>query len=193
MERQDVGRDSRLDEVRRAIRTSQWAEAESLLIAYAADFPDDSRHTHLADELGRAQHNVRAQELAKLEAAREVNDPEGVLASYQVLTSCLEPDARAALDRDLGKWFLALIHRRLRTTKIQADVVQLASRFAEAFASTVEGASVRASLPTLRRSVGLCPRCGSSYGGVGDACPKCLQSHSLRLDEPRADPQTDNP
>ncbi len=31
--------------------------------------------------------------------------------------------------------------------------MQLAARFAETFAATVEGASVRASLPTLRRSV----------------------------------------
>ena len=54
-------------------------------------------------------------------------------------------------------------------------MVQLAARFAENFAATVEGASVRASLPTLRRSVGLCPRCAQPYIGVADACPNCLK------------------
>jgi hypothetical protein len=67
-----------------------------------------------------------------------------------------------------------LIHRRLRTGTIQSEVVQLASRFSEVFATTVEGASVRAALPTLRRSVGLCPRCSQPYAGVAEACPKCL-------------------
>ena len=95
--------------------------------------------------------------------------------SRSIKASCRRSDQeqRAALDRDLARWFLTLIHRRLRTGKVQADVVQLAARFAETFAATVEGASVRASLPTLRRSVGLCPRCAQPYTGVADACPNC--------------------
>ena len=83
----------------------------------------------------------------------------------------LDGQRRAALEQELAKWFLTLIHRRLRTGKVQADVVQLATQVAETFAATVEGASVRASLPTLRRSVGLCPRCAQPYTGVADACP----------------------
>ena len=59
-------------------------------------------------------------------------------------------------------------------------MVQLAARFAESFAATVEGASVRASLPTLRRSVGLCPRCAQPYIGVADACPNCLKGAAQR-------------
>ncbi len=182
-----------LAEIKRATRASQWAEAESLLAAFAAEFPDDSRQSVLAAELAQARHRANQQQLAKLEAAREVNDPEGVLESYQLLVGSLEADARAALDRDLARWFLALIHRRLRTTKIQPDVVLLASRFAEAFASTVEGASVRAALPTLRRSVGLCPRCGSAYAGIGNACPKCVEAMSLRPDGPDLDAQVAYP
>jgi hypothetical protein len=173
----------KLDEIRHAIRISQWTLAQSLVSAFAAEFPDDSQHSVVEAELKQARDHAREQHLAKLEAAREVNDPEGVLESYQLVQASLETEARATLDRDLGKWFLALIHRRLRSNKIQPDVVQLASRFAEAFAFTAEGASVRAALPMLRRSVGLCPRCESPYSGVGDACPKCLESISLRLDE----------
>jgi hypothetical protein len=42
------------------------------------------------------------------------------------------------------------------------------------FCHTVEGASLRASLPTLRRSAGLCPRCAQPYTGLANACPQCL-------------------
>ncbi len=182
-----------LADFQRATRASQWAEARSLLDAFAADYPDDPRQTVLEAELEEAIHNAKQQQLARLEAAREVNDPEGVLESYQMLAGSLAGDARSALDRDLAKWFLALIHRRLRTTKIQPEVVVLASRFAEAFASTVEGASVRAALPTLRRSVGLCPRCGSPYAGIGDACPKCLANLSLRPPSPDSEAEIANP
>ena len=47
--------------------------------------------------------------------AREVNDPERVLEIYHALVPTLETDARISLDRELAKWFLTLIHRRLRT------------------------------------------------------------------------------
>ncbi len=109
-----------------------------------------------------------------------------IACSRSTRASCrrLDQDARAALDPELAKWFLGLIHRRLRTGKIQADVVQLAARFAESFAATVEGASVRASLPTLRRSVGLCPRCAQPYTGVADACPNCLRGGTHALSTP---------
>jgi hypothetical protein len=177
-------RTHKVEEIRRAIRISDWAVAESLLSAFAAEFPDDSQQTNLKAELKQSKYLASEQQLARLEAARQVNDPEGVFESYHHLAATLEAEARAALDQDLGKWFLALIHRRLRSAKIQPDVVQLASRFADAFASTVEGASVRASLPTLRRSAGLCPRCGSPYGGAGSACPKCLETMSLRPNQP---------
>jgi hypothetical protein len=53
-------------------------------------------------------------------------------------------------------------------------VAELATRVAERFPRTVVGASLRASLPTLRRSAGLCPRCSAPYKGIADACPKCL-------------------
>jgi hypothetical protein len=112
--------------------------------------------------------------LAQLEAAQEVNDPGRVLELYEGLAAALDAPARAALRAKIAPWFLTMIHRRLRTGKIQADVVQLAGRFAEAFATTREGASVRASLPMLRRSVGLCSRCAQPYTGLAEACPRCL-------------------
>jgi hypothetical protein len=179
-----VNRAARLDEIRRAIASGHWSQAQTSLSAFAADFPDDSHTATLNAQFSQARHDARQQLEAKLDAAREVNDPDAVLETYQTLAGLLDADARHALDRDLAKWFLALIHRRLRSTKIQPDVVQLASRFAEAFAATAEGASVRAALPTLRRSVGLCPRCGAPYVGVAEACPKCLEALQYRSDAP---------
>ena len=132
----------------------------------------------LREQLARARHDAIQVTLSQLAAAREVNDPDRVLEIYQVVLPSLDQAERIALERDLAKWFLTLIHRRLRLGKVQPDVVHLAARFAETFASTVEGASVRASLSTLRRSVGLCPRCGQPYTGIADACPKCLKPSS---------------
>jgi hypothetical protein len=126
--------------------------------------------------------------MAQLEAARQVNDPARVLELYQAVGPALELDQRTALERDLASWFLSLIHRRLRTGKIQPEVVVLATQVAETFGTTVAGASMRAALPTLRRSVGLCPRCAQPYAGVADACPKCLSGGPNRTRATTPDP-----
>jgi len=163
-----------LAEIERAIRASLWDQAAALLDNFAAEFPDDPALAGLQGELANAKHKANREQLAQLEAARQVNDPNRVLEIYHSLVPSLESHERISIDRELGKWFLSLIHRRLRTGTIQTDVVQLASRIADVFATTVEGASLRAALPTLRRSVGLCPRCSQPYAGLAEACPKCL-------------------
>jgi hypothetical protein len=163
-----------LAEINRTIRASLWDQAAAMLDDFAAEFADDPALPKLRAELVNARGEANRQHLAQLEAAREVNDPDRVFEIYQTIAPSLDTEARITLDRELAKWFLTLIHRRLRTGTIQSDVVQLASRFSEVFAATVEGASVRAALPTLRRSVGLCPRCSQPYAGVAEACPKCL-------------------
>ncbi len=111
---------------------------------------------------------------AALEAARAANDPERVLQLREELLPLLDPQTRGALDRDLGGWLIRLIQRRLVAGNLTVEIVSLAGRVAAALGSTQEGASLRASLPTLRRGAGLCPRCGEPYPGIDDACPKCL-------------------
>ena len=74
---------------------------------------------------------------------------------------------------------MALIQKRLRAGTIRIDVVELAAKVAERFDHTSEGASLRAALPTLRRSAGLCARCGKPYTGIADACPVCLTTQSF--------------
>ena len=90
----------------------------------------------------------------------------------------IESEALRALDVDLAKWFMMLIHRRLRSGTVKADVALLAGRVAASFDGTPEGASLRASLPTLRRAAGLCARCAQPYTGIADACPACLTGAS---------------
>ena len=71
---------------------------------------------------------------------------------------------------------------------MRADVAELAEAIVEAFPATNEGASLRASLPTLRRSAGLCPRCAEPYAGEDDACAECLgKPASESMEEAQAD------
>jgi hypothetical protein len=170
----DPHREETLAAIRRSIHAGEWKEASVLLDGFARDFVDDPQILPLHQEIQSARELALQNNSAQLTAARHVNDPERVLELHQIMTPLLEADARAALEADLSKWFLRLIHNRLRTGKIQNDVVILAGRIADAFSHTVEGASLRASLPTLRRSAGLCPRCAQPYTGLADACPACL-------------------
>ncbi len=169
-----LGRARSLAEIEQLIRGAHWIDAEKSLQEFEIEFPGDPRSGVLREELAAARQGSIREGLAQLDAARNANNPERVLELYHVVAPSLADDLRGPLANDLASWFLNLIHRRLRTGKIQADVVWLAARFAESFATTVQGASVHAALPTLRRSVGLCPRCAQPYLGIAEACPQCL-------------------
>jgi hypothetical protein len=170
----DLAREQSEADIRRAIRAGDWNTAAALVEALSRDHADDSHVSPLAAEYQAAKEAALRDQTAQLDAARKVNDAERVLELHQAMVPLLEAEARASLEAELSQWFLRLIHKRLRTGKIQADVAVLAGRIADAFSRTVEGASLRASLPTLRRSAGLCPRCAQPYTGLVDACPDCL-------------------
>ena len=110
----------------------------------------------------------------RISAARLANDVDGALVAHEELTKILFGDDRKDLDRSMVAWLMKMIQRRLRTIPVGTDVATLATVVSERFGGTPEGASLRAALPTLRRSAGLCPRCSEPYLGVDDACPKCL-------------------
>lgn len=165
-------RSAALAEIRSALRERRFEEAEALSRAYQDEFPEDPAHP--LEELAEARQQHVANLHAQLEAARGVHDPERVIALRDELTLHLPQDAREALDGELVRWLLGLIQRRLLGGSIAPDVVELATRVANSFADTREGASLRASLPTLRRSAGLCSRCGEPYSGLESACPRCL-------------------
>ena len=164
-----------LAEIEVALRNHEWAQAESLLDEFETAYPGDHKLAVLRDSLRSARQSALDERIAELAAAREVNDPARVLELYRYVAPELDPEQRGTLQSEVARWFLTLIYRRLRTGKIQVDVVELAGEFAHSFAATTEGASVAAALPTLRRSAGLCPRCAQPYTGVDQACPECMR------------------
>lgn len=157
-----------------ALRETRLDDAEAMLDRLDAEFPDEPARQDLREQLEVAWRRQSEERIAQIDAARRANDADRVLELYALAGPSLEFERRGELERDLARWFLDLIHRRLRIGRIQPEVVGLAARAAEVFGATVEGASLRASLPVLRRSVGLCPRCARPYVGTEAACPQCL-------------------
>jgi hypothetical protein len=167
-----------LAEIRVALRQGEWVQVEALYRSFTDNHPGDPVVITLGDELKAARESAINALRARLDAAREANDLERVLELREPLQPLLDPEALLALDRGLAKWFMALIQKRMRQGVMTKDIALLATQVASAFDSTPEGASLRAALPTLRRSVGLCARCGQPYTGIADACPSCLASSS---------------
>jgi len=183
-----------LAEIRHAIRSRLWDESSTLVAAFTDTHPDDPEAPRLAAELAGARTVARDELLARIEAARQVNEAERVIELRDELKPLAHPDALGVLDRDLAKWLMMLIHRRLRTGTVRLDVAVLAGRVSASFDQTPEGASLRASLPTLRRAAGLCPRCAQPYTGVADACPACLAGPSAAAAQTTlTDPALPNP
>jgi hypothetical protein len=160
-------------EIRGAIEEGHWDRAEALIKALVLDHPGAPEAPGLSDEVASGRRAAIDDLKSRLDAARSVNDPEAALGLRDELAPLLRQEARAELDRDVLRWLMGLIQKRMRAGAIRPDVVRLASRVSESFAATPEGASLRASLPTLRRSAGLCAECGEPYSGIEDACPKC--------------------
>lgn len=160
--------------VLRAIQEGRWDQAEELLDQFERDFPDDPEIPSLKSQIASARDQTIIELRTRLEASRQVNDPETVIALHDDLAVLLRGEAKRELAQEIARWLILLIQRRMRTGTVQVDVVELAAKVAERFDSTTEGASIRASLPILRRSAGLCPRCGAPYAGLEDACPRCL-------------------
>jgi hypothetical protein len=174
--------------IREALDQRAWAEAaQRIEDLRSSDAPGAAdRAERLLSELVRSREAQSADLKARLDAARSANDPDAVLDLHAELATLIATDARADADRELVGWFMRLLMRRMRTGTVREDVARLAERVAAAFPTTVEGASLRASLPTLRRSAGLCSTCGRAYTGVEPACPKCLAARTQGEPAPAA-------
>lgn len=163
---------SRVGAVHAALGSDDLVRAKGLIEALEGE-TDAATLESLKRALNERQE-VEVRDLrASLEASRAASDPERVLELHGRLAPLISGFEREALEREQVRWFLGLLMRRLRTGTVRADVVHLAERVAEVFATHAEGASLRASLPTLRRSAGMCPVCGGAYTGIETACPEC--------------------
>ena len=161
-------------DVRAAIDDRRWDRAQAILDGLDARDEPDPQVFSLTLELNRARDRAIADLADRIEAARLAGDAAGGMAAREELAQLLDADALKAVDRSMIAWLMKLIQRRLRSIPIGSDLAALATEVANRFGGTPEGASLRAALPTLRRSAGLCPRCAEPYLGVDDACPKCL-------------------
>jgi hypothetical protein len=176
-----AGAGSPLDAVRDALEADDVARAQTLLEGLKSQAADRGGPDieALESEVSRRKEAAVGRLRASLEAARSVGDPDSVLDLHGRLVLLVSQVEREALEREQVRWFVALLMRRMRSGTVRGDVALLAEKVAEAFAAHPEGASLRASLPTLRRSAGLCATCGEPYGGIEDACPECLQRKAL--------------
>ncbi|QDV33389.1 hypothetical protein [Tautonia plasticadhaerens] len=165
---------------RQAIEEGKWDRADRLIKGVRRDFPGAPDADSLVEELADARGQAVAELRAKLDASRVVDDPDGVISFRDELTMHLRGEELRELDRQVVGWLMGLIQKRLRVGSVRPEVVGLADRVASSFGDTPEGASLRAALPTLRRSAGLCPRCARPYRGTEDACPICLRDASPR-------------
>jgi hypothetical protein len=162
------------NEIRQAIRDSQWAELETRITTFGRIHGDLESAEGLARELAAAKEAATVFLQARVEAARSANDPDQAIEARTALVPLLRSEELLRLDQGLARWLMKLVQKRLRGGVMTAEVALLAARVVETFPATPDGASLRAALPTLRRSVGLCARCGQPYTGIADACPACL-------------------
>ena len=161
-----------LEALRKAITGGRWGQAEQVVASFAHDDPDTAKAAR--EELAEARRSVVEDLRAQLDQARDGNDPDGVILARDALTEHLRGEALHDLDRQVVRWLINLIQKRVRAGTVDPDVALLAARVADSFGDTAEGASLRAALPNLRRSAGLCPQCARPFKSKGDACPQCL-------------------
>lgn len=173
---------SGVNEIRRLIELGKWDEAEAILNIFVRDHPDTPHAQTITLEIAEARRALVERFKSRIDEARKLDDADQVVLLRDELTRHLVEEERKSLDRELIQWIMRRLQNRLRAARVDLDLVEFAARAAESFAETAEGASLNAALPTLRRSVGLCGRCGAPYQGSADACPSC-RARALKVVE----------
>ncbi len=156
----------------RAIAEGRWGRADRLVGGFVRDHPGPEAAAllaGLADARRRAVDGLRA----RLDAAVASGDHLRVVDLRDELTQHLRGPELEDLDGRLVRGLVDAIRKRVQAGTIRADLADLAARVVDSFADTPEGATLRASIPNIRRSAGLCPRCGRPHRGQTDLCPRC--------------------
>jgi hypothetical protein len=115
---------------------------------------------------------------SQLDAARRGDDADQVIECRNALTEHLRGEALRELDQQVARWLVNRVQARARAGTPAGGVAAaaLAARVLESFGDAPEVVSLRAALPSLRRSAGLCPRCGRPNTGDAALCPRCADS-----------------
>jgi hypothetical protein len=166
----ELGR--RFEVARQAIASSRWAQADKLVGSIVRDHPGPEA-ARLLGELEDARNRAVEALQRRLEAAKNSGDALLVVELRDALTEHLRGDRLDDLDRKLVRWLVGEIKQKIRLGTIRPELATLATRVADSFADTPEGAALKGSIPNIRRSAGLCPRCARPYRGADDTCPRC--------------------
>jgi hypothetical protein len=165
----------RAEVARQAIAAGRWAQAEKLVSSFIRDHPGANAARLLA-ELEDARNRAVEGLMNRLENAKQRGDALLVVELRDALTEHLRGDRLTDFDQKLVRWLVGEIKSKVRAGAIKPELATLATRVADSFADTPEGASLKASIPNIRRSAGLCPRCARPFRGPEAACPRCLGS-----------------
>ena len=161
-----------LDSIRARIHSEHWEQARRLILNFVEHFPDSPHVATLSDDFESARRQKAESLRQTLLDAQKAGDATQVLQARDRLTQYLSGDPLTKLDEQVVTWLVGHIRARLVGGRAK-EVVRLAEQVAETFADVPAAAPLRQSLPTLRRSAGLCPSCGNPYDVELPECPSC--------------------
>jgi hypothetical protein len=110
---------------------------------------------------------------AELASARAAGRAVRAFEIRDAFTRYLRGDALHALDCELALWLLNLVERRVQSATVDAEVAGWVARALDSLGDMPEAAPLRVALPALRRSAGLCQKCGRRVGGQEPLCTDC--------------------
>jgi hypothetical protein len=169
----DEPRQEAIDAVREAVRRESWDQARRLASTFAAEFRDAPEAKDLAGQVDAAFTRKLQSLRDQMDQAERANDCEGLLNLRDRLSGLLNGTELYQVDRRVAHWVARYLREALAAGKAK-EVVHLAERVVDAVGdSTQEGAQIRGSLPTLRRSAGLCAECGQPSDVRLARCPIC--------------------
>jgi hypothetical protein len=160
--------------------------------AEAASRTSDLIEQHLVPTLGRIalvleeRHDVTTAAPPASPVARSIDGVRSELAAARTagraaraieirdqLTQHLRGEPLHALDLELTLWLLKLVERRVQAGTVDAELAGWVARALDSFGEMPEAEPLRVALPALRRTAGLCQRCGLPVPGPDPICPSC--------------------
>jgi hypothetical protein len=127
---------------------------------------------------------------ADLASARSSGRPVRVFELRDALTQHLRGESLHALDCDLAIWLLNVVERRVQAGTVDVEVAGWVSRALDSLGEMPEAAPLRVALPALRRSAGLCQKCGRRVRGPEPLCVDCRTKVASSVSDSGARPSS---